>query len=239
MIPIYDENPTLRTPVVTIAILLAMGLAWVLVQAAGVDGFILAASVCNWGLVPAELTKSAPVGTGILMGPELACVVDADPINWLTPVTSMFLHGGWGHLLGNALFLWIFGNNVEDSMGRARFFGFYLLCGLAAAVAHTFADPGSPVPMVGASGAISGVLGGYLILYPRVRVHLLVLFLFVIAVPAWLMLGYWFGLQLLFGVADFGSEGGVAFWAHAGGFVAGAALIKVFARPELMHPNHG
>jgi hypothetical protein len=105
----------------------------------------------------------------------MACVVDAEPINPFTPLTSMFLHAGWGHLLGNCLFLWVFGRAVEDSMGRFRFLGFYLICGLAAAVAQVFIDPASPIPMVGASGAISGVMGGYLVLYPRVRVHLLVL----------------------------------------------------------------
>jgi membrane associated rhomboid family serine protease len=143
----------------------------------------------------------------------------------------MFMHGGWLHLLGNMWFLWLFGNNVEDSMGRMRYVLFYLLCGLTAAATQTFLNPSSPIPMVGASGAISGVMGAYVLLYPRVRVHLLlvlVIFITTISLPAWAMLGYWFLLQLLGGAAAAGQEGGVAFWAHVGGFAAGAALIPLF-----------
>src|SRR6185295_1996698 len=131
----------------------------------------------------------------------------------------------------NMWFLWLFGNNVEDSMGRARYLAFYLLCGLAAAGTQTFLSPNSAVPMVGASGAISGVMGAYIVLYPRVRVHMLViLVIFVtrIVVPAYVMLGYWFLIQLIGGGLTSGSEGGVAFWAHAGGFIAGALLILLF-----------
>src|SRR6185295_3638262 len=148
------------------------------------------------GLVPGELTRLAPIGRAIPMGRDMLCVVDAEPINLLTPLTSMFLHAGWMHLLGNALFLWVFGRAVEDSMGRLRFLAFYLLCGLGAAAAQIMVDPSSPVPMVGASGAISGVMGGYLLLYPRVRVHVLFI-LFIVRVPAWLMLLWWIGLQVL------------------------------------------
>src|SRR5690348_14416913 len=121
MIPIGDENPTLRFPLVTLLLLAAMGAVWVLVQGAGFDARTLSATVCNYGLVPGEITGRAHVGTAVPIGPGLMCVVDRDPINWLTPLTSMFLHGGWLHLLGNGLFLWVFGNNVEDSMGRLRF----------------------------------------------------------------------------------------------------------------------
>ena len=173
MIPISDDNPTLRTPVVTIALLVALGAVWVFAQGAGFDPQVLAASVCNWGMVPGEITGRARIGSGVPLGQGMACLVDADPRNILTPVTSMFLHGGWGHLLGNALFLWVFGNNIEDSMGRLRFLVFYLVCGLAAAATQVAVDPGSVVPMVGASGAISGVLGAYLVLYPRVKVKVL------------------------------------------------------------------
>src|SRR5215212_377655 len=127
MFPISDDNPTLRFPLVTVATLLALGLAWVFVQGAGFDAGILAASVCNLGLVPGEITHQAPLGSAVEIGRGLMCVVDDDPINKLTPLTSMFLHGGWMHLLGNGLFLWVFGNNVEDSMGRFRFILFYLL----------------------------------------------------------------------------------------------------------------
>jgi membrane associated rhomboid family serine protease len=166
MFPISDDNPTLRTPVVTIALLMVLAFVWVFVQGASFDPYSLAASVCNFGMVPGELTGLAQVGLAIPIGPDALCVVDREPVNLLTPFTSMFLHGGWGHLLGNGLFLWVFGNNVEDSMGRLRFPIFYVLCGLIAAFAHLLVDPASPIPTVGASGAISGVLGAYLVLVP-------------------------------------------------------------------------
>jgi membrane associated rhomboid family serine protease len=159
---------------------------------------------------------------------------------WFAPLTSMFLHGGWFHLIGNMWFLWVFGNNVEDSMGHVRFLAFYLLCGVAAAATQTFMNPSSPIPMVGASGAISGVMGAYIVLYPRVRVHMLVflgIFITRIVVPAYLMLGYWFVLQLLGGGLASEEGGGVAFWAHAGGFLAGAILIHVFRDPELVEKH--
>jgi membrane associated rhomboid family serine protease len=164
---------------------------------------------------------------------EVACVVDDEWINVLTPVTSMFLHGSWGHLLSNSLFLWVFGNNVEDSMGRGRFLAFYLICGLAAAAAHVLVEPTSPVPTVGASGAISGVLGGYLLLYPRVRVRTFFPPFFLFFVPAWFILVLWFGQQVLMGLPQLSqmrpdASAGVAVWAHIGGFVAGLALVKLF-----------
>jgi membrane associated rhomboid family serine protease len=138
------------------------------------------------------------------------------------------------HLLGNMWFLWLFGNNVEDAMGRLRFVVFYLVSGLAAALGQVVTNPNSAIPMVGASGAISGVMGGYLVLYPHVRVFTLLPLGFLltsVALPAWVMLGYWFLLQFVSGLAAFGGEvGGVAFWAHVGGFVAGVVLVKLFAR---------
>ncbi|MCG8555087.1 MAG: rhomboid family intramembrane serine protease [Proteobacteria bacterium] len=241
MIPISDDNPTLRRPVVTIALLAALGLVWLFIQGAGFDQIALAASVCNYGLVPGELTGLARLGGGVPIGPNMLCVVDDYPINFATPVTSMFLHGGWAHILGNALFLWVFGNNVEDAMGRMRFVVFYLLCGLAAAALQIAVSPASPVPMVGASGAISGVLGAYLVLFPRVRVKVLFIwFIFVqiISVPAFLMLLWWIGYQVLAGLPSLLSSqqsvsGGVAFWAHIGGFIAGVLLIKLFEDPKL------
>ena len=243
MIPLRDENPTLRTPVVTIALLVILGAVWIFVQGAGVDARALAASVCNWGMVPGELTHRARLGTAVPIGAGMACVVDDEPNNILTPLTSMFLHGGWLHLLGNGLFLWIFGNNVEDSMGRIRFVFFYLICGLVAAAAQLLINPASPVPMVGASGAISGVLGAYLVLYPRVRVHvLIILFIFiqVITVPAWMILIWWFGLQVLEGLPQLNRlnpdvSAGVAVWAHIGGFASGVLLIKLFKNDRLLN----
>lgn len=238
MIPISDDNPTLRFPVVTVCLLAAMGLTWIFVQGAGLDHARLSATVCNWGLVPGELTGRAQVGQSVPLGQGLYCVVDREPINVLTPLLSMFLHGSWMHLLGNALFLWVFGNNVEDSMGRLRFLVFYLLCGLAAALAQIAIDPASPIPMVGASGAISGVLGAYLILYPRVRVNVFVGF-FLLSLPAYLVLLVWIGLQVVAGLPQLtsihsGASTGVAVWAHIGGFFAGIILIKVFENRELV-----
>ena len=235
MIPISDENPTLHTPVMTWVILGLMFAAWFVVEGAG-NGFRMAVSVCNYGMVPGELTGRAEVGVGVPLGMNLACIVDREPINWLTPITSMFLHGGWMHLLGNALFFWVFGNNIEDSMGAARFSVFYLVCGLVAAGTHMLMDPSSPIPTVGASGAIAGILGAYLVLYPKVRVNMLfffVIFIRVIPIPAWVVLVYWFVVQLISGWSQLTPlrpevSGGVAFWAHIGGFLAGVALIKLF-----------
>ena len=256
MIPISDDNPTMRFPLVTLALLVVMGLVWVLVQGAGLDPTLLAASVCNLGLVAGELTGRAPIGPAVPLGRGLHCVVDRDPINNLTPVISKFLHGGWMHLLGNGLFLWVFGNNVEDSMGHWRFLSFYFVCGLAAAATQVAIDPASPVPMVGASGAISGVLGAYLMLYPRVRVNVLVvwvIFVQIISLPAYLVLLWWIGLQLLSGLPQLSSvrpdvSSGVAVWAHIGGFFAGFVLVKLFENPALVrartlvrrraHPDH-
>lgn len=238
MFPIKDDNPTLRTPVVTIAIIALNALAWLVLQRAGTSPG-LAASVCKLGVIPGEITGKA-VEHAVELGPRMLCALDAGP-SWHTLVTSMFMHGGWMHIIGNMWFLWIFGNNVEDSMGRVRFVLFYLLCGLAAAGAQIAADPSSPVPMVGASGAIGGVMGAYVVLYPKVPVHLLVFFGFfvqIVRVPAFLMLGYWFLLQLLGGVPQLaGASGGVAFWAHVGGFLGGLALIFVFRDNDLVEEH--
>jgi rhomboid family protein len=235
MFPYRDENETQRTPYVTLAVIALNVVVWLLVQGAG-STLPLARSVCNLGLIPGELTGLLPPGARFPMGEGLVCVTDPGPqVSHL--ITSMFLHGSWMHLLGNMWFLWIFGNNIEDSMGRPRFVVFYLLCGLAAALLQVAVTPGSGVPMVGASGAISGVMGAYLILYPRVRVFAMVPIGFMltsIALPAWAMLVYWLLLQFVSGLTLLGRDtgGGVAFWAHVGGFVAGVVLIKLFARSD-------
>ena len=230
MFPYRDDNPTLAVPITTLLLIGLNVAAWVLVQGMGAEPS-LSASVCRLGLIPGDLFGRLPDGYQIPMGRDLACVLDGAP-TWHTPFTSMFLHGGWLHLIGNVWFLWVFGNNVEDSMGRFRFLFFYILCGLAAAALQAFLDPASAIPMVGASGAISGVMGAYVLLYPRVRVHMLVVlvvFITTIRVPAFVMLGYWFLLQLVGGAASVGQEGGgVAFWAHVGGFLAGAVLVNAF-----------
>lgn len=256
MFPISDDNPTLRTPVMTYLLLSVIAFVWIFLQKAGLDSNAMAASVCKLGMVPGELTGRAPLGLAVPLTREARCLIDNEPINIFTPITSMFLHGGWGHIIGNGLFFWVFGNNVEDSMGRLRFLVFYLLCGLIAAGAHVAIDPASPIPTVGASGAISGILGAYLVLYPRVRVNLLIIIIFfirIIPVPAWMVLIYWFFLQLFIGLPQLTAvrpeaSGGVAVWAHIGGFVAGVVLIKLFENRKYtsrravwrhqFHPDH-
>ena len=242
MFPYRDENETQRTAIITLAMITINVFAWLFVQGAGTT-LALAQSVCNFGLIPGELTGLIAPGTRFPMGEGLACATDPGR-QFSHVLTHMFLHGSWMHLLGNMWFLWLFGNNVEDSMGRLRFIGFYLLCGLAAAAAQIITSPGSAIPMVGASGAISGVMGGYLLLYPTVRVYTLVVLGFFItsmALPAWVMLGYWFLIQIVSGWVSFAGEGGgVAFWAHVGGFVAGIVLVKLFARSDYVaeHKAH-
>jgi membrane associated rhomboid family serine protease len=228
---------------VTVGLIAANVAVWALVQGLGTSPE-LPRSVCELGLVPGALLGRLAPGTDVPLGPGFSCVVQPTA-SWLTAVTSMFLHGGWLHLIGNMWFLWIFGDNVEDSMGHVRFALFYLSCGLAAAAFQVASQPDSGVPMVGASGAIGGVMGAYVLLYPRVRVHLLLVLGFYVTrtvVPAYFMLGYWFLIQLLGGAAALGrAGGGVAFWAHVGGFAAGAALIFVFRKRALVdrHPYHG
>jgi membrane associated rhomboid family serine protease len=166
----------------------------------------------EWGAIPARISS----------GQDL-----------ITILTSMFLHGGWAHLIGNMVFLYVFGDNIEDAMGHLSYLLFYLLTGIAAAGLQIVLDPGSTIPLIGASGAISGVMGAYLVLFPHGRVRALVFFGYfgqIIMVPAWTMIGLWFGLQLLSAFASLGAagEGGVAFWAHVGGFVAGSALVFLF-----------
>jgi membrane associated rhomboid family serine protease len=206
MFPIRDHNPSGRTPYVTWA-LLAVNIAVFLLTWPFLETEQEAYRFFRtWGVVPLAVTQGA---------------------DWHTLVTAMFLHGGWMHLAGNMLFLFIFGDNMEDMLGHLRFLGFYLLSGLAAAFLQIAADPASPIPMVGASGAIAGVLGGYLLMFPRARVDvliILVIFFRILPVPAWIMLGLWFGLQIVGGLNTPSDAGGVAYWAHAGGFVAGLVL---------------
>jgi membrane associated rhomboid family serine protease len=243
MFPYKDENPTYLTPIITLAIIGVNALVWVLLQGAGTEP-ALSRSVCQLGLIPGELLHQVPPGTQVPIGPDVACVI-TQQASWLSPLTSMFMHGGWFHILGNMWFFWVFGNNIEDSMGHARFLAFYLLCGLIAAAAQVLSQPASPIPMVGASGAISGVMGAYLVLFPRVRVHTLIflgIFITRVTLPAWIMLLYWVLLQLLGtlpALSGVDGGGGVAFMAHLGGFLAGALLIKLFARPEFLARRRG
>jgi membrane associated rhomboid family serine protease len=234
MFPLYDDNPTEISPVVTLLLMGACVVVWVYLQGAGLSESALAGSVCALGAIPAEITGRTeawgPFGGG---GP-----CPPGGLTWPTLFTSMFLHGSWMHLIGNLWFLWIFGNNVEDSMGHGRYLLFYLLAGLVAAGSHVVSDPASPLPMVGASGAISAIMGAYLVLYPRARVHtlfFLVILIRVFPLPAWFFLGYWFLLQLASSSVQVqGGGGGVAFLAHVGGFMAGLVLVKAFQNPVLV-----
>jgi membrane associated rhomboid family serine protease len=230
VIPLRDHNPTAHGSVATFAIVGLNALAWAFVQGFGVEP-ALSRSVCELGVIPGELLRAAAVGTSVPISPGMACVVSDSP-NWWTPLTSMFMHGGWFHIIGNMWFLSLFGDNVEDSMGPLRFVVFYVVCGFAAVAAQALANPASPIPMVGASGAIGGVMGAYAVLYPRAPVEMLVVLGFYVdrvVVPAIVMLGYWFFIQLLGGIPTLAAEGGgVAFWAHIGGFLAGVVLLPLF-----------
>jgi membrane associated rhomboid family serine protease len=243
MFPLRDENPHFLTPWVTYAIIALNVLAWAFVQGFGFDPQ-LGLSVCTLGLLPGELLQTAPPGTSFPVSALATCVLTDQP-NWATLLTHMFLHGSWLHIIGNMWFMWIFGGNVEDSMGHGRFVAFYLLSGLAAALAQIIADPAAAIPMVGASGAIGGVMGAYILLYPKVRVTMLVfviVFVTTFEIPAFWMLGYWFIAQVVSGIGSIGAQGGgVAFWAHVGGFLAGALLIFFFRDPRLVarHPYYG
>ena len=225
MFPLKDDNPSSTAPVVTVALIVLNALVFVYqisLQAGGPDGARAAqAFIEEFGLVPCRLTGACRVG------PEL-------PLPVVTIFTSMFMHGGLFHIGGNMLYLWIFGNNVEDTLGHTRYLIFYLLSGIAAALAQTVVGPSSLVPMVGASGAISGVLGAYLVLFPGAHVTTLIVlgfFFRLVQIPAMVVLGFWIVLQVLNGLGSFGASGGVAFFAHIGGFVAGMGLLFVL-RPR-------
>lgn len=234
MIPLRDENPTEITPFVTFLIVIANVLVWLLVENMG-QGQRYLSALCEYGTIPAEVTGAAAPGEIIPLGATDECAIGG--LSRTSLLTSMFMHGGWMHLIGNMWFLWVFGNNIEDSMGHIRFLLFYLLTGVLASAAHILVAPDSIVPVVGASGAISGVMGGYIVLYPKVRVHTAIPFGFyirVIPMSAWVVLALWFGLQLLGGWLSSSVGGGVAYGAHIGGFLAGVALIKLFERRGLV-----
>ena len=206
MFPIRDHNPSERTPYVTYGLIAVNVIVFVLYWPLFADEGRLQGFFLNWALIPNRVWGGSDLHT---------------------LVTSMFLHGGIMHLAGNMLFLWIFGDNMEEDMGHAGFLLFYLACGVGADAIHVLAAPWSNVPTVGASGAIAGVMGGYLLLYPRARVDVLFIFIVffkIFPIPAWVMLGVWFALQLLGSVGSDMSMGGVAYWAHSGGFVIGLLL---------------
>lgn len=221
MLPLNDDNPTEDTPVVTITFIVACCLVF-FYQSSLLPG-PGETFVYQYGAIPAVVFGHAALPPEVMTIPPYSTVL-----------TSLFLHGSWMHLIGNMLYLWVFGNNIEDIMGHARFILFYVVCGVLAALSHALTDPSSTVPMVGASGAISGILGAYLLLFPHARVLLLAPVVGTTYVPAGIVLGFWFVMQLLNGGASLGSQGGgVAFFAHIGGFVAGMVLIGLFKRPEV------
>jgi len=216
MIPIKDDNPTRRTPFLTVAIVAANVAVFLYAKALGQTGFNV--FTIRLGLIPFEITHAVDA-------------ISPTPIPlYLTLFTAMFMHGGWMHLGGNMLYLWIFGNNIEDTLGHVRFLIFYLLCGVVATLAHVMSAPDSTVPLVGASGAIAGVLGAYMAAFPRARVHVLVFLFFfiqVVRIPALLVLGFWFIIQLLNATADSGGTGGgVAWYAHIVGFMVGYLWMR-------------
>jgi membrane associated rhomboid family serine protease len=261
LLPLKDNIPTDRFPVVTVVIIVLNVVMFFAFQGASWsgDGFkVDTQNTVDYAEIPYEIAHPGKhcEGIGDLEGPSGQIVCEGQrgvegeagdqPATWVTVLTSMFMHGGLLHIAGNMLFLWIFGNNVEDSMGRAKFVAFYLLAGLAATAAQTAFDPSSTTPTLGASGAVAGVLGAYALLYPRARVITLVfiiIFVTVIELPAWLVLFGWAVLQVLSASSEAavgGEGGGVAYWAHIGGFVFGALLIKLFAtrrRDDYVEPR--
>ncbi len=218
MIPLRDKNPTRKFPIVTVLLIIINVLMFFYQLSLGnrFDDLFF-----NYGMIPNKIVH----------------LDFANPLIILTLLTSIFLHGGWLHLAGNMLYLWVFGDNVEDKMGRMRFLLFYILCGVSASILHIIIEPTSMIPTIGASGSISGVLGAYLLMFPKARVVTLIpifVFIQITELPAFIILGLWFILQFINGMISLGYEtagmGGVAWWAHIGGFVAGMILLIPFRR---------
>lgn len=231
MIPFKDDNPTEITPYMTVTFIVLCVL--VFFYEVSLPPQLNEAFVYMYGAIPAVVFGHAQLPSELVMLPAYS-----------TLISSMFLHGGWMHLIGNMLYLWIFGDNIEDVMGHGRFIVFYVVCGVLAALSHALIDPQSNIPMVGASGAISGILGAYLLLYPHARVLVLIplgFFTRLMYVPAGFVLGLWIVMQVLSGgMSRGGAGGGVAFFAHIGGFVAGMVLIGFFKYPHVkfFNPRH-
>jgi len=222
-LPLFDNNPTSRTPVISYLILVTciMVFFWQL----GLSGYEERTAFLQFGIIPSVLLGNEYLPASLVAVP-----------NWATIFTSMFLHGGFMHLAGNMLYLWIFSDNVEDSMGSIRFIVFYALCGVGAGLCQAIIDPGSNIPIIGASGGIAGILGAYILLHPRatVRVFMLILvFVRIISLPAWLVLGVWIAGQFVAAPAGLSGGGGVAYFAHIAGFITGMALIPLFKRCEV------
>jgi membrane associated rhomboid family serine protease len=243
MFPLWDDVPSRGIPVINFAIIALCAIAFLVELAASDDADTI---VREYGMIPLRLSHPAQESVvvegrnseGQRVRGELSL---QSPIPaWLTVVTSMFLHGGWMHLIGNMWFLYIFGDNVEDRLGHIGYVIFYLLCGVIAALIHALSAPSSYVPTVGASGAIAGVMGSYLLLYPRARVMTLLpfgIFSRIVPVPAVYFLSFWFLLQVVSGVADQPGMGGVAWWAHIGGFAAGLGMTWLVRTAGFMRPE--
>jgi membrane associated rhomboid family serine protease len=243
MIPIRDLNPTRHVPFLTITFISFNIVVFLFTLT--LSGEARDQLSCSAGLIPCQLTGTCPELSARLPRFIYLCLASSSsgPPVALDLITAMFLHGGWIHLLGNMLYLWIFGNNIEDVLGPIRFFLFYMLCGILASLAQVAADPDGLIPTIGASGAIAGVLGAYLVLFPRARVQSLVLvfyFIRFVEIPAVIVLGFWFVLQFFYGLASLGMQGmgGIAFFAHIGGFVAGMGLIYLFRIGQRPGPPH-
>ena len=239
-IPYRDDNPTERTPVVTILIIVVNVAVWIWQVTRPPyqtpNGLIPGSqgTTLDFGAVPYFILHNITTGP-VHIGDLSGTLHQPVPYAWMTIFTSMFMHGGWLHIIGNMWFLWIFGDNIEDAMGPIRYIFFYLICGVAAAGAQILASPTSTVPMVGASGAIAGVLGGYLLLFPHAKVRCLffiIIIITTITLPAWLLLGLWFISQFWVGAGS-----GVAWMAHVGGFLAGLGLVRLFVKSRPMRPR--
>jgi membrane associated rhomboid family serine protease len=228
-LPLRDDNPIKVTPVVTWALIAVNAVVFLYQVSLGPHA--AQRFVFQFGAIPAVILGQQALPAGMAIIPP-----------GMSLLTSIFLHGSWMHLVGNMWFLWIFGNNIEEAMGHVRFLAFYILCGLAASLSQIFVSPQSVIPTIGASGAIAGALGAYLMLYPRARVWTLVFFVFfirMIYIPAWIILGGWIFLQFLSGSMAIGTQnaGGIAFWAHVGGFIAGVLLVGLFKKPQVKFFN--
>ena len=250
MIPIKDENPTVSTPYITIALIVINIIVFftepVLASGSGIDREIKQARyfACN-GAIPYELTHGDTIAEARRSGFQFEKPIDdafaqlegqscPDKSVWLSILKSMFLHGSILHIVFNMLFLWVFGNNVEDRLGKVKFVAFYLLAGAAAAYAQSYLFPDSGVPLIGASGAVAGILGAYILMFPRARIRtllILIIFITMIEIPAYVMIGYWFLTNLLSSVGSVSGDTGVAYMAHVGGFLAGMLLLLVL-RPR-------
>jgi membrane associated rhomboid family serine protease len=238
MFPLHDDNPRIGMPWATLGLIAANALVWFFVEALGFHKAV-SHSICEFGMISGELLQRATPGTHFQLTADTICVLGDTP-NWRTVFSSMFIHGGWFHLISNLWFLWVFGKNVESGMGSIRYLLFYFVAGATAAAIHIASNPESTIPAVGASGAIGAVMGAYLVLYPKVGVHLWIVFTRIV-VPAYSMMAFWLFVQVVTFFTSIGQPGDMPFWLHVGGFVAGLGFVFLFRNKALVdrHPYHG